>query len=389
MSSSSKTTENSKTVSTPTNPAYVESLFSGLAGQIQGLSGQDPLKFVAGSNPLLQLAGDNAMRMNSVGGNDYAAYVNANPDLAAAAKTMGMSPWEYGQFHWENFGQNEGRQMTTVADPWAKAEAAWDSLSPASASFVSGLDHLDGWMNPYRREVVDTALRDYDLEAGRKRAEAERLLNGADAFSGSGGALSWLGLEDGLNRGRSSMEADLLSGMFDRSAGYALTDAGNENQVNMFNAGQANQVNTAKAAGLTQMTGARQQDRLASTGLLGDLGVINRDIAQQQAAAPLSLLALQSQMAGSLPWDLFRGGVQEGTSTSTTKSSNPMGTLGSLAMLAAAPFTGGTSLGLGGLFGGMGAAGSALGAAGGLGSLGSLVGGLNPAVAGMGLLGGR
>jgi hypothetical protein len=51
------------------------------------------------------------------GQSDYAAYVNANPDLKAefsrVSSQFGGDPAAYGQYHWQNFGQNEGRTLPT------------------------------------------------------------------------------------------------------------------------------------------------------------------------------------------------------------------------------------------------------------------------------------
>src|SRR5690606_24446184 len=59
---------------------------------------------------------------------NYAAYVQGNPDLLAAyqrdGRGMGMDQW--GQEHWNQYGQNEGRAVTPgerAADPAAGQQA--------------------------------------------------------------------------------------------------------------------------------------------------------------------------------------------------------------------------------------------------------------------------
>ena len=83
-----------------------------------------------------------------------------------------------------------------------------------------------------------------------------------------------------------------------------------------------------------------------------------RDIDAQTRNAPISLASVAAGLQGAMPYSLLHGQEQVGTSKSTTTQSDPMGALGSLAMLAAAPLTGGTSL-LGMGMSGLGALGSA------------------------------
>lgn len=63
-------------------------------------------------------------------GADYAAYVNANPDLQAdfqkVAGRFGNNPAAYGQYHWQTYGQNEGRSLPVYG------QAATGALAPAA-----------------------------------------------------------------------------------------------------------------------------------------------------------------------------------------------------------------------------------------------------------------
>ncbi|RAK52139.1 hypothetical protein [Phenylobacterium deserti] len=66
----------------------------------------------------------------------YASYVDANPDLAQAYasdhRAQGMSKEEFGQFHYQTYGQNEGRQLPSAqAQPTAQPAGA-PSAAPAA-----------------------------------------------------------------------------------------------------------------------------------------------------------------------------------------------------------------------------------------------------------------
>lgn len=66
-------------------------------------------------NALLGLGGGTA---GTSGGPDYAAYVNANPDIQAEFQRVGGQfggdPAAFGQFHYQTYGQGEGRALPTT-----------------------------------------------------------------------------------------------------------------------------------------------------------------------------------------------------------------------------------------------------------------------------------
>jgi len=73
-----------------------------------------------------------------------------------------------------------------------------------------------------------------------------------------------------------------------------------------------------------------------------------RSIDQARLNAPTDLLKTQVALNAGIPANLFRGETSDmnGTSTTTSKTSDPLGTLGSLAMMVALPGIG-TALGAG------------------------------------------
>lgn len=77
-------------------------------------------------NALLGLGG------TAGGGSDWNAYLQSNPDVAQAWNgvdhTQFATPQDYAQWHYQHYGQNEGRALPTVAgtDGTAAANAAFD-----------------------------------------------------------------------------------------------------------------------------------------------------------------------------------------------------------------------------------------------------------------------
>jgi hypothetical protein len=73
-------------------------------------------------------------------------YLQANPDVASAASSSGMDPLQYAEQHFQNYGQNEGRQgFGLVGSPSQTATgpaAAYFAANPdvAAAAAASGMD---------------------------------------------------------------------------------------------------------------------------------------------------------------------------------------------------------------------------------------------------------
>lgn len=103
---------------------------------------------VAGSylNAFLGLPSGAAGAAGTSAAPDYSAYVQANPDLMAEfnkeSGNFGGDQAKYGQFHWQTYGQNEGRTMT----PTSTAQAMNPNVSMADAnnafgSYISNSDY--------------------------------------------------------------------------------------------------------------------------------------------------------------------------------------------------------------------------------------------------------
>jgi hypothetical protein len=369
MSRKTKTTSQSTSTATrtPTNPEWVTSGLQGLGGKIMGLANEDPRSFVAGPSTL----------QNQVFGD--AANLTTSPRFNQAG---------------DIFTRVAGAGANTYDPSQGKAED-WSAQGYDAERFNASslLEGLDKYMSPYTGQVVDTALADYDFGAGETRANQALDEARSGAFGGSGAAITRALTEDSLTRGRGTLSAGLRDTAFTRGAGLSATDAGFRNQAAAANAAAANQAaafraqaaNQAAAAnaaarnqfGLANMDALNEAGRFnagamdtalnrqltaggalgelgaqegadtrANLALQGTLGADQRAIEQAKAAAPLSVLQALSGTFSGLPLNLLSGetqtGSQQGSSTSST--SDPLGSIATLGSMALAPFTGGLSM---------------------------------------------
>lgn len=321
MSKKKKTTINQTQVQTPNNPAWVEQPMQSLMGRINDLSNLDPYSLVAGPNATQQQAFAAAQGLGGINGLDQARSTLTG--------------------------------ITNAAAPQVEAQ-----------SLLTGLDN---YMSPYLRNVVDTTLADYDASAGRTRAQQALQMAGSGAFGGSGSAITQALTEGELARGRASTSANLLNTGFNTAAGLSAQDAAQRQAAQMANAELMMSkfgLDAQTAQALAQM-GAMEADNnranIQAQLLAGDQ---QRAIEQARLAAPLELLRAQAGLTGSLPLSMFTGQTTNTNGTETTKSSNPLGAIGTALAVAAAPFTGGASLAmLPGMAGTAGTIGSIIGGA--------------------------
>lgn len=322
MSKSSKTTSNQQThtVTTPTNPDWVTNSVQSLSGDIGKLGAIDPYSLVSGPNALQQQA-------------------------ATGAAGLGIDPAQ-----WAKLTTGDGPQ----------------------GAYASLLDGLGSYMSPYTDNVVNTSLAGYDQNAGMTRAQDALDIGNSNAWGGSGASIKQALTSGQLAMGRGQLEAGLRDQAFNTGASLSNMDAARRQDASFRNAELSQGTTAQRLQALLAGDANARSNVLTQAGLGTDL----RNITQQQLNAPISLLQARTGLTQGLPYNLFTGQTSDGTSnsTSTTKSSDPLGSLGTLAMLAAAPFTGGASL-LGAGLGGLGAA-AAAGTAGLAGLGGSIAGGL-------------
>jgi hypothetical protein len=234
------------------------------------------------------------------------------------------------------------------------------SYAPASATAQSLLTNLDQYQNPYTNQVVNSALNDFDVNAGHTLGQQRLDMGGSGAFGGSGGALTQSMTADTLARARASTDAGLRDQGFNTAAtlsgqdaqrrqDVSLANANAANQAGMFNATSHNQAldrGLATGAQLGQLGAANDAAQLANANAMATIGGDQRAVAQQQAQAPLDLQGWANSNYAGLPSQLFVGQNTTGTQTSQTK--DPLGQIGNLAIglgsMGLAPFTGGGSL---------------------------------------------
>lgn len=363
MSKKSNTTQDSTThqVVTPQNPQWVTDDLSGLAGKITDIGRQDPYSFTAGPDALQTQAAGTAGGLGTPAG-----YGDA---LKLFNGVAGAGPNTYGA----------------------------STYNPATGTSASLLDGLGGYMSPYTNDVVNTSLADFDQGAGMTRAANKlAIAGGDDTFGGSNGAIQTALSENNIDRGRGALSAQLRDQAFQTGATLSNEDAGRRQQMTLadmdalnqggqFNATALNRAGEFNATAADQMlqrrlaaggaiadtTSAQDANTRANAGTQASIGDMLRAIQATHNAAPLSLLATQAGLLGGLPFGLFHGQTDDGTShgTTTTTTSDPMGSMGSLAMglgaIMGAPFTGGASLaglaGLGGVGAGLAGAGAGAG----------------------------
>lgn len=294
-------------VVTPTNPQFTTDALSNVTGLVNGLAGADPQSLIAGPDALQTQAGAGAAGLTGTPG----TYAGAN-DLATS------------------IGQMSAPDIASLMAPF---KGAFDN------------------------RVINPTLAAFDQNSTLTNAQND-LNRGQDVtFGGSGASIT-----DALTRGqqalaRGQVQGGLLSDQFKTALGGATSQAGvNQTQQGLRLNAADQLVNSANDEGATNRADIATQ---------GGIGSILQGLTQAKTGAPVSLASSLASILGAEPLGLLRGqnedGASHGTTDSTTTSSDPLKTLGSLAMLAAAPFTGGASLagGLGRLFGGAGAAGAA------------------------------
>ncbi len=335
MSKKSKTTENSTTntlsTSTPTVAPWLSSNYQGLGQQIADFSKTDPNSYVAGPSALQSQAFSQASGLGA--GNDLLgragqaaqSLIGGGANLAPQAAQAGVSTY-------------------------------------GGASLLDG--GLDKYMNAGLNDAIDASLADYDYSAGRQTAaqKASQALN--KAFNSDRSVFKEVELADALARGRAATSGQLRYDAFDRASALAAQDAqlrqqaglanmGAYNQASMFNAGQTNQTGMFNAgqrdnytaqqgqlAGLLGSLGDSQSaNQRADLGLLGQLGGTQQELEQAKLNATPTFLQLQGILNGQIPIGAFTSTTDQGngtkSGTSTTTKSDPLGSAGKIAQLAA------------------------------------------------------
>jgi hypothetical protein len=316
-------TETSRTVTTPIRPDWVDAQARGLNEALTDLGRRDPAASVAPVSDLERRASEGAAGLGVGAG------------------------WGAGGTDWAGWGRN------TAGPPGATLAGRGEVPQAASV-----LDNLSAYMTPFRDQVLNAAMDDYDAEAGRRRAAQDLDLAGQGAFGGSGAALTRSLTEGELARGRNSRLAGLLDQMFTQGSGLASGDADRRQQASTA-AAQLAQARDLERARLSQAAEAgRMQDALARAqlGQEGELarsrlgldeaasrradaetqariGAQARAVEQARLSAPEQALARRIEMFSGLPLGLFQGSETNSQGQRTGTETTSGGTLGEIASL--------------------------------------------------------
>lgn len=181
---------------------------------------------------------------------------------------------------------------------------------------ASLLDNLTAYQSPYKQQVVDSTLNDFDANAGKTRAAQTLAMAGQGAFGGSGAALTRSQTEGELARGRASAESTLLDQMFNTGASLSNEDAGRRQSAATTNADLKMQNRQQIANEAT----ALDANNRANVGAQEAVGTTNRGIATEQAQAPFDFAAWLKDALGYDP-STFTGQTTTGSEKSTGKTS--------------------------------------------------------------------
>ena len=131
------------------------------------------------------------------------------------------------------------------------------------------------FMSPYQKEIIDTTMRDYDLQAGIGRKDIREQQAMSNAFGGSRAGMQMAQYQADSDRNRAAMLAGLYGQGYQQALGQQQQQLGNlQNMMTQVPAAQAQE-----AAGLEA------------------LGMANQQLEQQK----LNQLALAAQQGYELP----------------------------------------------------------------------------------------
>lgn len=325
-SSKSKSESSGTSTTTPNVPGFLSDPYQAYASGVQSFAG------------------------TPAGSQDWNAYLAQNPDVASKAATegaaAGMTPTQYAQYQYNNYGQTEGRQVPTSAGTGltptnmgasslqttafnsapglATPNAAIGQGTDATRSLINyqpgllGDTDLSKYLNPYTDDVINSSVN--DLDSARKRAINGNSSN-ATLVGGSG---AWQNDRAGVadsetNRGFLDQVSSLVSNL--RNTGYTNAQTAASGDLDrsaagaQFRLGAANQLSSQ---GVSADANAR-----ANLGTLSDLGATQRTINQENDpyAILLKKLADYGGLLGQIPIDAFSGSTTAGSQTTTGSGS--------------------------------------------------------------------
>jgi hypothetical protein len=293
---------------TPNVPSWISDPTQALAGQIGALG--DASQYAPTASPLQKQAWDAASTLQ-------------NPNYSAATDVLN--------------GIGSFTPSNVTAD------------QVQGQSLLTG---LSDYYNPFKDQVLNPVMNDFDFQAGQTRAQQAAQAAAGKAFQGSRYGIQEAATEDALARGRATTEGGLLNQMYTSATGLSADDAARRqaamtsNQSADLQAAIANQsaaqaaaslnnsTALSKAQQLAAITGAQGADARQNLALQDQLGGEATNEQQLEQQYPLTFLAQKSGLLSGLNPGLYTGSSTSGTGTSSSNStqtvSDPMGTFANL-----------------------------------------------------------
>src|SRR5436190_159779 len=212
----------------------------------------------------------------------------------------------------------------TTSPRFKQAGDALSGVGNVSADQVTGQSILDGgldrYYSPFKDQVLNPAMADFDAQAGQTRAGQAAAAARNRSFQGSRYGLQEAETEGQLARGRAATEGGLLGDMYTQATGLAGEDAGRRQQAMMGNqsanlqAAQGNQnMELERARQLAGLGTAEGADTRANLDLRDKFGGEATDQGNAERQYPI---AFNSQMGGLL--NNLNPAMYSGSSTDTT-----------------------------------------------------------------------
>lgn len=316
----SNQTQNTASTSTPNVPDWLANPAQAMAGQVGALQAQGPGAFTPGISSLQNQA------VAGAGG------LTSSPYYTQAGDTISGVP----------------------------------NVSADQVNGQSVLDNLSSYYTPFKDQVLNPVLNDYDAQAGQTRAAQAAAGARNSAFGGSRYGVQEGQTEADLARGRAATEGTLLQNMYGQAAGMSEADTARRqaamtgNQAVNLQAGEANQnVGLQKGQLLAGLASSEGADARSNVALQGDLGAAQTQAENAAKQYPLQFQAQNEALLQGLNPGLFTGQSTTGTGTSTGTSKtqeNPglldyLGTAAQIGSMFVPGAGAGGSGGLGALFG--------------------------------------
>jgi hypothetical protein len=276
-------TQQNQATTTPNVPDWISQPAQNIAGGINSMIGQGASTYAPQTNALQQKTWADAANLPSYGGTDFSG-----------------------------------------------AEGAIGKIGPVeNQSLLTGLDQ---YYTPFKDQVLNPVLNDYDTQSGITRAAQAAAGAKNSAFQGSRYGVQEAATEGELARGRAATEGGLLDRLYTSATGLSADDANRRQQ-----AGVTNQQGQISQAQLQQsLAGMRSQEGMgiaddARARLALQAGLGQQQYEQENAARQFPI-EYQRQMAGLLQGlnpALYTGqdvtGTSSGTGKSTTTANQGMG----------------------------------------------------------------